>query len=503
MCEVFHLPLSPIRRLTTLYIVALSLIALLSIAGQILIQSALQRAPNDTLLVNIAGRQRMLSQKLSKDALAIEVATITSDTSSQQHYTIELRATIAEWQRVHKGLQASNASLGITDKNSTEVTHLLNALEPHYLTIFNASSSLLACVNAPTLPSRAMIATAVHSILAEEPIYLTIMNTIVSQYQHESQIRILQLKKIEYILLVIMLVVLVCEGFFVFRPAIKKIRWALLEQTEAKQHIEISYEEQRQLNNLKDQLLLNVNHELRTLMTSVYGYLELLHDHGEQLDMTTKELFFANAIQGCEEFQVHVNAVLNVLKVGNNARPLTIETLNVAQVVTTVLDLFDPHKKHNFTIQHDIPDTLLVLADRQSLYQILRNLLSNAFKYSPKGTTIIVDASLQERVQTEMSQIHISVQDEGHGIPASDILLLFNKFVRLQRDLNSTVDGNGLGLYISKQLVEAMHGRIWVESTGIEGEGSCFFIALPSAQPTKQEQNDAMQQTPKQMSIGV
>jgi len=499
MCVVFHQSSSPVRRLTILYIVALSLIALLSIAGQVLVQAALQQTSGDASVVNVADRQRMLSQKLSKAALAIEVAVLTSDGRSRQYSMEELRTTTAQWQQAHKGLQDGNATLGTPGKNSAEVIHLFTTLEPHYLTILNASSSLLACINAPRPPSRAMIAASVHSILAEEPTYLTIMNTIASQYQHEAEDRVTHLKLVQSVLLTITLVVLACEGFFVFRPAIKKIRWALTEQTEARQHIEISYEEQRQLNNLKDQMLLNVNHELRTLMTSVYGYLELLHDHYKQLDTTTRELFFGNAIQGCEEFQVHVNTVLNVLKVGNNARSLTIETLNVSRVVTTVLDLFDPNKKHSFTIQYDIPDTLMVLADRQLLYQILRNLLSNAFKYAPVGTTITVNAALQEHEQTETPLLHITVKDEGHGIAASDILLLFNKFVRLQRDLNSTIEGSGLGLYISKQLVEAMHGRIWVESTGIDGEGSCFFVELPAAQSIVQEQDDAI----RHMPVGV
>ena len=499
MCAVFHQPSSPVRRLTILYIVALSLIALLSIIGQVLVQGALQRATNDTLVVNVAGRQRMFSQKISKAALAIEIAVITKDISAEQHYTTELRTAIAQWQQAHKGLQVGDATLGTSGKNSAEVIRLFAQLEPHQRTIFNASTSLLACINAPTPPSPTMIATSVHSILEEEPTYLTIMDTIVLQYQHESEARIEQLRNIEYMLLAIMLVVLLCEGFFVFRPAIKKIRKALAEQTEARHHIAISYEEQRQLNQLKDQMLLNVNHELRTLMTSIYGYLELLHDHHKQLDAETQELFFKQAIKGCEEFQVHVNVVLNTLKVGNNARPLSIESLSVAHVVTAVLDLFDPTKKHGYTIKHDLSDALFVKADRQSLYQVLRNLLSNDFKYAPQGTTITICALLEKQAETQV--IRIEVKDEGHGIPPTDIPLLFNRFVRLQRDLNSTINGSGLGLYISKQLVEAMQGRIWVESTGIDGEGSCFFIELPAASPVVQEQNDkdARYETP----IGV
>jgi signal transduction histidine kinase len=71
------------------------------------------------------------------------------------------------------------------------------------------------------------------------------------------------------------------------------------------------------------------------------------------------------------------------------------------------------------------------------------------------------------------------VKDSGPGITSADIPLLFEKFVRLKRDLSSSIRGSGLGLYISKQLVEAMGGRIWVESSGIVGEGSRFYFTLP------------------------
>jgi signal transduction histidine kinase len=73
------------------------------------------------------------------------------------------------------------------------------------------------------------------------------------------------------------------------------------------------------------------------------------------------------------------------------------------------------------------------------------------------------------------------VQDAGPGIPSTDIPLLFGQFARLQRDLSGKVRGTGLGLYISKQLVEALDGRIWVESAGIPGQGSCFYFTLRQA----------------------
>lgn len=75
----------------------------------------------------------------------------------------------------------------------------------------------------------------------------------------------------------------------------------------------------------------------------------------------------------------------------------------------------------------------------------------------------------------------IAIRDYGHGIPADQQPLLFNRFVRLQRDLASHVPGNGLGLFLCKQLVEGMGGRIWLESSGIEGEGTTVYVQLPRA----------------------
>jgi signal transduction histidine kinase len=81
--------------------------------------------------------------------------------------------------------------------------------------------------------------------------------------------------------------------------------------------------------------------------------------------------------------------------------------------------------------------------------------------------------------------VHITVRDHGLGIPPDQIPLLFNRFVRLPRDLASNVVGNGLGLYLCAVFAQAMKGRIWAESTGADGEGSTFFVSLPLARAKK------------------
>ena len=125
---------------------------------------------------------------------------------------------------------------------------------------------------------------------------------------------------------------------------------------------------------------------------------------------------------------------------------------------------------------------MTVWANGQLLRQVLRNLLSNAFKYCPKPAAVTIHARPDRSGRTghwSAPQVCLCVQDAGPGIPPEELPLLFQKFVRLQRDLSGTVQGSGLGLYISKQFVEAMQGRMWAESAGIAGQGSRFYVTLP------------------------
>jgi signal transduction histidine kinase len=118
---------------------------------------------------------------------------------------------------------------------------------------------------------------------------------------------------------------------------------------------------------------------------------------------------------------------------------------------------------------------------------VLLNLLSNASKYSAAGSPIEIKARIvpargskgRGSKTAPLQVVEISVNDHGLGIPPEQIPLLFQRFVRLERDLASSVSGTGLGLAICKSYVEAMGGTIWVESTGISGEGSTFIFTLP------------------------
>ena len=249
-------------------------------------------------------------------------------------------------------------------------------------------------------------------------------------------------------------------------------------------------EQQRRLNQLKDQFIINVNHELRTPLTQVYGYLELLTAYEGHLDSQTQTQFLAQAKEGCQELIVLINHVLDALEVTEALQPPPCELIALAPLVRDVLEHLDPQKGEAERVHLALSEQVTVWANGQLLRQVLRNLLSNAFKYCPKPAMVTIHARQIDAAgqsPASVQEVSLCVQDEGPGIPPEELPLLFQKFVRLQRDLSGTVQGSGLGLYISKHFVEAMRGRIWVESAGIEGQGSRFYIALP-CQPHVQDQ---------------
>ncbi len=248
---------------------------------------------------------------------------------------------------------------------------------------------------------------------------------------------------------------------------------------EREHQITIAYDQQRKINDLKDQFLLNVSHELRTPLTVLGSSLELLKDYDEDLDSTQKTYWLTQALTSQETLVDLVNGVLNTTMVVSEIPLPKPERVCIYQFLQEILTQLAPGDVEAYTISLHVPEQTQVWADPQLLRQVLQNLLSNAFKYVPRQTEIHIEATQE----TPSSPVCLSVQDAGPGIPAEELPLLFEKFVRLKRDLAGTTRGMGLGLYMCKQLVETMKGRIWVESSGKPGEGCRFYLTLPPFLP--------------------
>ena len=242
-------------------------------------------------------------------------------------------------------------------------------------------------------------------------------------------------------------------------------------------------EKQRMLNQSKDQLIMNVNHELRTPLTAIAGYIDLLIQWDEKIDKETRMRYLKNTLNSCDDLQVLIGNVLDALQIDMGKEHLTIQRFSVLDAVQEILGQINPAWLQSHPVHLSISEKLTMQANKQYFRQVLRNLLSNAFKYTPTGTGVIVSAEPYEAVapaDNAVSQVCVKVKDTGPGIPPTELPNLFGQFVRLERDLSGPVRGSGLGLYISKQMVESMGGRIWAESAGVPGQGSCFSFTLPA-----------------------
>jgi len=270
------------------------------------------------------------------------------------------------------------------------------------------------------------------------------------------------------------------EGFAIIalRNVLDEADDARNKALEAERRTALAYEQQYRLNQIKDLLLLNINHELRTPLTTLHGYLELLHGYYEHLSLSDRARFIELAFHASSELQQLIYQVLDATQVSEQDIALNTQQVRLVDLVAGSMKRLDGGRFKCYTIQVNIPAYLTVLANAWAVHQVLQNLFSNIFKYVPPSTLITISASVQG-IKEEC--VCLCVQDGGPGIPPDEAPHLFEQFARLKRDTSGNIRGAGLGLYISRKLVEAMGGTIWVESSGIQGQGSRFCFTLPTA----------------------
>ena len=231
----------------------------------------------------------------------------------------------------------------------------------------------------------------------------------------------------------------------------------------------------KQVDRMKSDFVHTVSHDLRSPLTSVLGYTELVGRVGE---LNEQQNEFLNHIRSSvESITSLVNDLLDLsrLEAGFDTRREVIRIENVLKFAMDTLE--GQFRINNLTLLSDIADDLPELRGNPiRLRQLLDNLLGNAAKYSPPGSTIRLILKAEDNL------IILSIADEGPGIPQSEQGRIFEKFYRAS-NVSEQVTGSGLGLAIVKSIVDAHQGRIWVES--VVGKGSTFFVVLPSYSPEK------------------
>ena len=245
----------------------------------------------------------------------------------------------------------------------------------------------------------------------------------------------------------------------------------LRDMTERKLHesqLVEAKERAEEMSELKSAFLANMSHEVRTPLTGILGFASILK---EELQDEKQEL--AEYIhQSGERLLETLNSVLDLARLEANALTLDIEPVDVATEVRQTAVIFRPiAAEKGLTLSVDVPDELVVRTDRTCLHRVFSNLLSNGIKFTNEG-------SIHVRLACEGDHLLIRVEDTGPGIAPDFVPYVFDEFKQASTGLSREHQGAGLGLAITKRLIDRLNGDISIDST--VGQGSVFTVRLPS-----------------------
>ena len=232
----------------------------------------------------------------------------------------------------------------------------------------------------------------------------------------------------------------------------------------------------RELDRLKSSFLANMSHELRTPLNSILGFADVMLE-GLDGDLTPNMDNDLGLIRKNGQHLLNlINDVLDMAKIESGTMNLNPEKFRVYEIldeVTSITSSLASEKNIALFITDDSDREVEVYADRTRLRQVMINLVNNSIKFTDKGKISIHAKRL------ESDKVLITVKDTGIGIPPDKLEAVFQEFTQVDTSSTRKVGGTGLGLPISRKLVEMHGGRLWAESTGVYGEGSSFYVKMP------------------------
>jgi signal transduction histidine kinase/CheY-like chemotaxis protein len=252
-----------------------------------------------------------------------------------------------------------------------------------------------------------------------------------------------------------------------------------LEQrvTERTSELALAKAAAEEANQAKSSFLSSMSHELRTPLNAILGFTQLLANDAQPNNVERKKEFTGYILKAGKHLLTLINEVLDLAKVESGAVTLSLEAVALDEVVQECRAMIEPlGDQRGLHMSFLAVPGLTVLADRTRLKQILLNLLSNAIKYNRAGGAVALDCTLDAA-----RRVRISVRDSGPGLSAAQMEELFQPFNRLGQEAG-TEEGTGIGLVVTKRLVELMNGSIGVTST--VGIGSVFWIELDRVAPS-------------------
>lgn len=468
----------------------LAAVAALLLLNQILVQPPLLELSTDAPLINIAGRQRMLSQRITKAALAIDRP------GGRERYAKELDEALANWTEAHERLRRGRWQAPPSERNRPELRAAFDDLQPYFESLRAAARRIAA--GPPTDPR------TLADLLDTEGEYLARMDRIVGMYERETRAHVDRLRATGWLVTGAILVALLGIGRFILLPASRLIQRQFGELSRSRDTLEGRVRERtHELEAAYEKLAIEVGERLvaqgrhRELLEQ-FGHISRTNTLGEMASGLAHELnqplgAIANYAEGClvllespEPDLPEVKAALGkllaaTLRAGQVLRGVrrfvtrhdaAREPYDPNRVVEEVMEfLRDEAARRGVLLQLELaPDLPSLQGDPVQIQQVIVNLVRNALEAvrnaeSPDPSVVVKTRNLPE------GGAEILVIDNGEGIPEGRDGTIFDAF------FSTRAEGMGMGLAISRRIVEAHEGRIAVEST--PGVRTTFRVTLP------------------------
>ncbi|RFS18109.1 ATP-binding protein [Emticicia sp. C21] len=457
------------QRLTRLYILALTAVAILSIAGQVLIQESLEDTLNDAHVVNIAGRQRMLSQRLSK--MAILLTNTDRFSEEARFYQKDFGETLALWSKCHEGFLKGKLEVEreVGVKNSSKINQMLHELNPVFLKI---KTQLELILNHQASDKKKVL----EEILTNERLFLNKMDLIVFQYDLESHERVNRVRNIELFLFVLTISILLLEGLLIFKPLaayIKEVISKLINSEEAlqqkNQELSISnqkltemqrdlvkiteekYELVRKEDNVRSSALMEGQEEerrrlSRELHDGIGQMLTGLRLHSEKL----KSLPFANDKQR-KTFEEHSKLIEETIEatrmVSFNLMPPILTDFGLGAAIRLLTEYTSQTSNIQVSYESNYGQTRLNSNLEVNLYRIAQEALNNMIKHSKATEAKVV-------LKKNKADIELNISDNGVGFD--------EKYVKKETIINN-------GLPNMQTRVRLLGGQMDIQAKSAKG----------------------------------
>ncbi|MEA3444941.1 MAG: response regulator [Bacteroidota bacterium] len=247
-----------------------------------------------------------------------------------------------------------------------------------------------------------------------------------------------------------------------------------LELSRSKEALKVAMNEAKHHDKLMSSFLANMSHEIRTPINAILGFAQLLQLEEESDEERQK--FISIILNSSNQLIDLINDILEVSKIDAGKITIKLKPVEINQFLDELIlsykILNETNKKVSFKLNRGSKNKLLINTDKGKLYQILNNLLSNAVKFTSEG---IIELGYRI-IEDNGAFCEFYIKDTGIGIPKHKHEIVFDRFIRIENNLEREYGGTGLGLHISKKLVNLLNGKIWIESE--INKGSCFYFTV-------------------------